>query len=52
VATVPKIKAVIDQVAAALKEWPACAAQAGVSAENGTKIARALEAQAAVSGQT
>ncbi len=47
VATVPKIKAVIDQVAAALKEWPACAAQAGVSAENEAQIARALEGQAA-----
>ena len=49
VATVPKLNAVIGQVAAALKEWPVCAAEAGVSAENREKIARALKAQAGVS---
>ena len=45
VATVPKLNAVIDQVAAALAQWEACATEAGVSAENKTKIARALDAQ-------
>ena len=49
VATVPKLKAVIEQVAGALAQWEACATEAGVSADNRTKIARALEAQAAVS---
>jgi serine/threonine-protein kinase HipA len=50
VATVPGLNAVIDQVAAALAQWDACATEAGVSADNRTKIARALEAQAAASG--
>ncbi len=52
VATVPKLNAVIDQVAAALGQWSACAAEAGVSADNSAKIARALEAQAKTSGKT
>ena len=46
VATVPKLNAVIDQVAAALGQWGACAAEAGVSPDNTTKVARALETQA------
>ena len=49
VATGPKLNAVIDEVAAALADWPARAAAAGVSTENTEKIARALEAQAKVS---
>ncbi|HRI80930.1 MAG TPA: type II toxin-antitoxin system HipA family toxin [Opitutaceae bacterium] len=47
VATVPKLNAVIDQVAAALGQWEPCAAEAGVSADNTAKIARALKAQTA-----
>lgn len=50
VATVPGLNAVIDQVRTALKEWEACAAAAGVSDENRSKVARALEAQASISG--
>jgi serine/threonine-protein kinase HipA len=50
VATVPKLNTVIDQVAEALGQWGACATEAGVSTDNRDKIARALEAQAAVSG--
>jgi len=49
VATVPKLNAVIDQVAAALGEWDVRAAEAGVSADNRGKIARALEEQARTS---
>jgi serine/threonine-protein kinase HipA len=52
VATVPKLKAVIDQVAAALGQWEQCAAEAGVSADNTAKIARALKTQAAGSPET
>jgi serine/threonine-protein kinase HipA len=48
VATVPKLNAVIDQVAAALGQWDAAAREAGVSEENQVKIARALAAQAEV----
>jgi serine/threonine-protein kinase HipA len=48
VATAPKLNAVIDQVAAALGQWSACATEAGVSADNQAKIARALEAQGAL----
>ncbi|MDB6115308.1 MAG: toxin HipA [Lacunisphaera sp.] len=50
VATVPKLNAVIDQVAGALGQWEEFATQAGVSADNQVKIARALAAQAATSG--
>jgi serine/threonine-protein kinase HipA len=50
VATVPKLNAVIDQVAEVLHRWSEFAADAGVSADNTAKIARALEAQAAASG--
>ena len=50
VATVPKLNAVIDQVAEAIGQWEAFATEAGVSADNTSKIARAFEAQAAVSG--
>ena len=51
VATVPKLNTVIDQVAGAIGQWGAFATEAGVSADNRSKIARALEAQAAVSGR-
>jgi len=44
VATVPKLNAVIDQVAAALGQWETCAAEAGVPAGNTARIARALDA--------
>ncbi|MBM3853827.1 MAG: type II toxin-antitoxin system HipA family toxin [Verrucomicrobia bacterium] len=47
VATVPKLNAIIDQVAAALGQWEPCAAEAGVSSDNTAKIARMLQAQAA-----
>lgn len=47
VATVPKLNAIIDQVTDALGQWEPCGAQAGVSADNTAKIARALKAQAA-----
>lgn len=46
VATVPKLNALIDQVADALGQWGTCAAEAGVSAGNAERIARALKAQA------
>ncbi len=49
VATVPKLNAVIDQVASALGQWEQFAKEAGVSADNQEKIARALQAQAEVS---
>jgi serine/threonine-protein kinase HipA len=42
VATVPKLNAVIDQVAAALGQWEACAGEAGVSTENQAKVGRVL----------
>lgn len=47
VATVPKLNAVIDQVADALGRWPEFAATAGVSADNMARVARAIETQAA-----
>lgn len=47
VATVPKLNAVIDQVAAALGQWEEYATAAGVSPDNTARIARALKAQAA-----
>ena len=50
VATVPKLNGVIDQVAEALTKWGEFAAEAGVSADNTVKVARALEVQAAASG--
>jgi serine/threonine-protein kinase HipA len=49
IGTVPKLNAVIDQVAAALVQWPEFAAAAGISADHTAKIARALEAQAKAS---
>jgi len=52
VATVPGLNAVIDQVAAAIAQWDTFATEAKVSADNRTKIARALEAQAATSGKS
>lgn len=51
VATVPKLNAIIDQVADALGRWESCAAEAGVSADNTVKIARALQTQAAVASK-
>jgi serine/threonine-protein kinase HipA len=51
VATVPKLDAIIDQVSSALAQWESCAAEAGVSAENTARIARALQAQAAISSR-
>lgn len=50
VATVPKLNAVIDQVAGALAQWNECATESRVSPDNTAKIARALAAQAATSG--
>lgn len=43
VATKPKLEAAIEQVRAALAQWPDCAAEANVSEENTTRIARALK---------
>jgi serine/threonine-protein kinase HipA len=49
VGTVPKLKTVIDETAEAIGQWEGFATEAGVSNDNRVKIARALEAQAAVS---
>ncbi len=50
VATVPKLNAVIDGVTAALAQWSKFAGEAKVSADNTTKVARAIEGQAKASG--
>ncbi len=47
VATVPRLNTLIDQVTDALGKWEMCAAEAGVSADNTARIARALNGQAA-----
>lgn len=45
IATRPKVKAVVDEVVSALKQWPALADQAGVSEDVSSKINRVIAGQ-------